>query len=138
MDGSDSECRNRIRTSKRNPVHGSVDGAMRGGQPFDIVCTKQLRDPTDDQSNASARFLRLIAARNQESKEIHKHLLLAQEEKQAADNTLAVAQEAECNAARDAERVWHERDLQAEEIEAQCLELQVLKAKLQLAERKST
>jgi hypothetical protein len=101
-----------------------------------------LREAKSDAEQITNHFNRafasLIAARNQESKEMHKRLMLVQEEKQAADNALAVAKEAVRNAARDAEGVRRERDLQAEEIEAQRLELQALKAKLRLAEKKNT
>jgi hypothetical protein len=78
-----------------------------------------------------------MAARHQETKNMHKRLLLAEEDKETATAALAVAQEAEWDATRqseEAERMW---DLHAEEIAAQRLELEVLKVRLALAQKKN-
>jgi hypothetical protein len=61
---------------------------------------------------------------------MHKRLLLAEEDKQAA-------QEAERSAVLQAQAVQRERDLQDEELSAQRLELEALKARLKLAERRN-
>ncbi|KAJ7359241.1 hypothetical protein DFH08DRAFT_686530 [Mycena albidolilacea] len=182
----------RVRITRKNALHGKVDGAMRGSKPFDILRMKEPRPAIADQSEASARFLRqtsdiiercervsqetgcwlhfsaqhlfaqggflhytsprllkeakkdaeqiinhanrvyatLIAARNEESKVMHKRLLLAEEDKQAV-------QEAERSAVLQAQAVQRERDLQDEELSAQRLELEALKARLKLAERRN-
>ncbi|KAJ7211779.1 hypothetical protein B0H12DRAFT_1079548 [Mycena haematopus] len=171
--------RQRLRATKKNPVHGEVEGAMRGAKKIDIVRQKELRDPLSDQAEASARFLRcvsdiidrcervshetgwrisalhvprflreakkdaeqitnhlnriyasLIAARNEESKEMHKRLLSAEDDKKAAEGALAAARQAEREARRELE-------LQAEELAAQRLELVAWQAKLKVAQRKS-
>ncbi|KAJ7787749.1 hypothetical protein B0H14DRAFT_2629056 [Mycena olivaceomarginata] len=189
---SGSTRRHRIRVTRKNALHGRVEGAMRGNKVFDIVRMKELRPAMADQARASARFLRsasdiiercerlsqetgcwlhfsaqhlfahgaflhytsprflreakkdaeqitnhasriyatLIAARNEESKEMHKRLLLA-------EGDMQVAQEAERNTRLQAETAQREMDLQSEELEAQRLELQALKARLQLAQKKN-
>jgi glycogen debranching enzyme len=83
-------------------------------------------------------FASLMAARHQETKNMHKRLLLAEEDKEAASAALAVAQEAERDAVRQAEEAEWMRDLHAEEIAAQSLELEALRARLALAQRKNS
>ncbi|KAF8197261.1 hypothetical protein K438DRAFT_1967502 [Mycena galopus ATCC 62051] len=79
-------------------------------------------------------FATLMAARHEETKNMHKRLLLAQEDKEAATSAL---EEAQRSAIRQAEDVQQERDLQEEELKAQHLELDALKAKLALAEKRN-
>jgi hypothetical protein len=81
-------------------------------------------------NHANCIYITLIAARNEESKEMHKQLLLAEEDKQAA-------QEAEHSAILQAQAIQQKRDLQDEELSAQHLELKTLKARLKLAERRN-
>ncbi|KAF8155381.1 hypothetical protein K438DRAFT_357386 [Mycena galopus ATCC 62051] len=56
-------------------------------------------------------FASLMAARNQESKNMHQRLLLAEEHKEAASVALAAAQQAEHDAIRQAEDAQRMRDL---------------------------
>ncbi|KAJ7802481.1 hypothetical protein B0H14DRAFT_3488435 [Mycena olivaceomarginata] len=81
-------------------------------------------------NHASQIYATLIAAWNEESKKMHQCLLLAEGDKEAA-------QEAEHNSRLQAEAARREMDLQRDELEAQCLELQVLKARLQLTQRQN-
>ncbi|KAJ7730930.1 hypothetical protein B0H14DRAFT_2640140 [Mycena olivaceomarginata] len=82
-------------------------------------------------------FATLMAARHQETKNMHKRLLLAEEDKETATAALAVAQEAERDAIRQSEEAERMRDLHAEEIAAQRLELEALKARLALAQKRN-
>ncbi|KAJ6611689.1 hypothetical protein B0H10DRAFT_2055296 [Mycena sp. CBHHK59/15] len=49
--------RSRVRVSKRNAIHGMVEGVMRGGTKYQIARTKKLRPMKTDRKEASARFL---------------------------------------------------------------------------------
>ncbi|CAK5267389.1 unnamed protein product [Mycena citricolor] len=51
----------RNRVTKKNPVFGEVQGAMRGSKHISILRNKALRDKVEVKSEASARFLRLSA-----------------------------------------------------------------------------
>ncbi|KAJ7019934.1 hypothetical protein C8F04DRAFT_975021 [Mycena alexandri] len=188
--------RTRVRISKRNPVYGVVEGAMRGANTFDIVRTKMLRPMITSRVEASARFLRsaseiierrlsnesgcwlyfsaqhlfatepflhyasprilkeakkdveqitnhfnrvfhtLIAARNEDSKEMHKKLLAAQEKETTTQNALAASQSAEREATLTAATSQRQLELQAQEMEAQRLELEMWKARLKVAEQR--
>ncbi|KAJ6542681.1 hypothetical protein B0H19DRAFT_305990 [Mycena capillaripes] len=82
-------------------------------------------------------FLSLIASRNEESKEMHKRLVLAEEDKKAATEALAAAKEAEHEAMLRAESAARQLELQAEELAAQRLEFEALKARMRLDQRKN-
>jgi len=83
-------------------------------------------------------FLILIAARNEESKEMHKKLLAVQEKEKAAKDALAASQNAEKEATREAETAKRQLELKEQEMEAQRLELEMWKAKLKVAEQRTT
>ncbi|KAK7059855.1 hypothetical protein R3P38DRAFT_3252100 [Favolaschia claudopus] len=189
----------RVRVTKKNPIHGLVVGAMRGGRAYDIVRSKPLRNPIASQAEASARFLRcatdimercermsnetgcwlyftaqhlfahapflhyasprllkegkkdteqltnhfnklfatLIALRNEESKDMHKRLLSAEDDKKAATEALAAAQDSEREAVQRAQSSEQQVEAQREELEAHQLQIEALKAQLRVAERKS-
>ncbi|KAJ7781849.1 hypothetical protein DFH07DRAFT_949542 [Mycena maculata] len=182
--------KDRVRISKKNAVHGMVEGAMRGAKDFEIVRMKRLRPIIANKKDASARFLRsateiidrcerlsnetgcwlyftaqhmfatepffhytssrllkegkkdieqitnhfnrlfltLIAARNEDTKEMHKKLLSAQENEKATKEALVASENAERAAVQQSED-------RAQQLEEQRLELELLKLKLRRAER---
>ncbi|KAJ6611688.1 hypothetical protein B0H10DRAFT_1918575 [Mycena sp. CBHHK59/15] len=83
-------------------------------------------------------FLTLIAARNEDSKEMHKKLLLVQENEKVAKEALIASQTAEQDAVRRAENSQRQLELQMQEMEAQRCELEMWKAKLKVAQQKSS
>jgi hypothetical protein len=115
-------------------LHFSAQHLFAHGAFLHYTSPRFLREAKKDAeqitNHASRIYATLIAARNEESKEMHKRLLLA-------EGDMQVAQEAERNARLQAETAQREMDLQSEELEAQRLELQALKARLQLAQKKN-
>ncbi|KAF7324246.1 hypothetical protein MSAN_01272200 [Mycena sanguinolenta] len=121
-------------------LHFSAQHLFARGGFLHYTSPRFLREAKQDAEqiiNHSHRaFSSLIAARNKESKDMHKRLLAAEENKAASDAALAIAQEAERNALGRAESIQRERDSQAEEMEVQRLQLEALRAQLALAQKK--
>ncbi|KAK7030570.1 hypothetical protein R3P38DRAFT_2774890 [Favolaschia claudopus] len=82
-------------------------------------------------------YASLIACRNEDSKQLHKRLVSAEEEKKAATDALAAARSAEQVAIQQAESSQQQLDFQSEELAAHRLELEALRAQLKLAQRKA-
>ncbi|KAJ7255193.1 hypothetical protein C8J57DRAFT_1075533 [Mycena rebaudengoi] len=83
-------------------------------------------------------FLTLIAARNEETKEMHKKLLQVEEREKAAREELEAARNAEKAANDSALGSARQLEIQAEEMEAQRRELEMYKAKLKAAQEGSS
>jgi hypothetical protein len=115
-------------------LHFSAQHLFAHGAPLHYTSPRFLREAKKDAeqiiNHASRIYATLIAARNEESKKMHQRLLLAEGDKEAA-------QEAERNSRLQAEAAQREMDLQRDELEAQRLELQALKARLQLTQRQN-
>lgn len=82
-------------------------------------------------------FLTLIAARNEDSKEMHRKLLAVEEKEKAANHALSASQNAQREAMVQAETSKRQVELQEQELEAQRLELEMYKAQLKLAQHKN-
>ncbi|KAK7016273.1 hypothetical protein R3P38DRAFT_3203172 [Favolaschia claudopus] len=82
-------------------------------------------------------FASLVASRNEESKQLHQRLLSAEDEKRTATEALAAAQGAERDALLRAESTERRLQLQAEELEANRLQVEALRAQLRVAHKKS-
>ncbi|KAJ7229017.1 hypothetical protein GGX14DRAFT_385318 [Mycena pura] len=186
----------RVRITKKNPLYGMVQGAMRGGKAVEFPRTKELPTPIMERASASARFqrlsmdiidrcerlsvetgcwlqfsaqhmfanapflhyasprilkeakqdveqitnhlnrvyLNLIAARNAESREMHKKLIAAEMREKDAQEALVASQLAQQQAAEEAEIAQKKLE---HELETQRLELDVWRAQLKLAQQKS-
>jgi hypothetical protein len=83
-------------------------------------------------------FLTLIAARNADTKEMHKKLLAVQENEKATKEALEASQYTECQAILDAQDAKRQLELNAQEMEAQRLKLEMWKAKLRVAEKRTS
>jgi hypothetical protein len=83
-------------------------------------------------------FLTLIAARNADTKDMHKKLLAVQENEKAAKEALEASQSAEREAILEAQSAKRQLELKAEEMEAQRLELEMWKARLRVAENRTS
>ncbi|KAJ7851598.1 hypothetical protein B0H14DRAFT_2355134, partial [Mycena olivaceomarginata] len=96
-------------------LHFSAQHLFAHGTFLHYTSPRFLREAKKDAeqiiNHASRIYATLIAARNEESKEMHKQLILAEGDKQAA-------QEAERNTLLQAETAQQEIDLQNEELEA--------------------
>ncbi|KAJ7029207.1 hypothetical protein C8F04DRAFT_1265087 [Mycena alexandri] len=98
---------------------------------------REAKAEVEDITNRFNRlFLSLIAARNQETKELHKKLLAAMEKGAQVEKDLADARDAERTAIIEAEASKNELAFRDAEIAKANAELEFYKAKLRLAESK--